>query len=299
MAYTGPCHANGFALIRGYLRLARPKHWVKNLFVFMPVPFAVASGAALDPRAFALGLLGFCLTNSSVYAFNDARDAERDRMHPKKRERPVAAGVVSVPGAYLLSLSLLVAGLALALASGTWGAPVLVGVYVTVNLFYSLGAKHVALLDVFLLSSGFVLRVLLGCALLQVRASNWLLLCSYALALFLALAKRRGDLVKGVGGEHRPALAGYNTSFLDHAMGITAGMSIIAYALYCLEGVVLIQGREFASLPFVVFGVLEYLRVAHVRGEGAAPTDLLLSSPTILISGLGWAAAILWSVRGP
>lgn len=281
------------------IELSRPRHWIKNVFVFMPVPFALASGAALDPMVFLLGLMGFCCANSAVYAFNDARDAERDKLHETKQHRPVASGRVPVRIAYAWTAVLVGLGATLTSLSGSPGAVTVFGAYLAINLAYSLGAKHVALLDVFLLSSGFLLRVLLGCALLDVRPSNWMLLCSYALALFIALAKRRGDVIKGLDGSHRPSLAGYNQAFLDQAMGISAALTIVSYALYCMEAVVLRESREFAALPFVVFGVLDYLRLAHVKGAGAAPEDVVMRSPGLLLTGLGWLLATLWSVRLP
>lgn len=279
------------------LELARPKHWVKNVFVFMPVPFAMAAGASLDLRSFALGVAGFCLGNSAVYALNDAFDAERDRSHETKRLRPVASGRVGVTTALLFSAVLLGMGVGLMMLTGRFQAIVILGLYALLNVIYSGWGKHVALVDVFLLSSGFVLRVLLGCALLGVMPSSWLLLCSSGLALFLALAKRRADMAKGVGGEHRPSLSGYSLPYLDQAMSITSAMTLMAYALYCMEADVLISGREFATLPFVVFGVLDYLRVCQVKQGGGSPVDLLLSSPTIMACGAGWIAATLWSVR--
>lgn len=284
-------------MLKDLIELFRPKHWIKNVFVFMPLPFALASGAHFDVRRFLLGLLGFCLASSAVYAMNDALDAERDRRHPKKRHRPVASGRVSVTAALSWSAALAVLGAGLAYLSGSRLALVILLVYAGLNVYYCLHGKNVPLLDVCLLSSGFVLRVLLGCALVDVQPSNWLLLCSSALALFLALAKRWGDLVKGVAAEHRPSLAGYNREFLHQAMGIMTAMTLISYALYCMEATVLVPGREFASLPFVVFGVLEYLRVVHVREEGASPVDSLLSSPALILCGLGWMAATVWSVR--
>jgi len=280
------------------VKLARPKDWVKNAFIFMPLPFAVASGGQLEPVPFVLGLVGFCLANSAVYALNDLLDAERDARHPKKKNRPIAAGRISKGVAVAFSLGLVTAGAMLEHLTGSGHALVILLVYYALNVLYSFGGKNVALLDVFLLSSGFLLRVLLGCALANVPASNWLLLCSSALALFLALAKRLGDLAKGLDQGHRPSLAGYNRGFLDQAMGIMSGMTLISYALYCLDAEVLREGREFATMPFVLFGVLEYLRIAHVHeGETGSPVDLLLSSPKIIFAGVGWAAATLWSVQ--
>ena len=281
------------------IELSRPKDWIKNVFIFLPLPFAIADGAKIEPLSFLFGFAGFCLASSAVYAFNDAQDAERDRAHPKKRLRPIASGRVSVGTAYIWFGALLVASAALTLVSRQPAALLVTGTYVGLNVIYCLGAKHIPLVDVFLLASYYVLRVLLGCALVRVVPSNWLLLCSTMLALFLALAKRRGDLDLGLGTEHRPVLSGYNREFLDQAMGIAAGPTLIAYSLYCLEGEFLTAGREFASLPFVVFGVFEYLRLSHVNGEGGSPVDLLLRSPMLLACGIGWLAAISWSVQLP
>jgi decaprenyl-phosphate phosphoribosyltransferase len=136
----------------------------------------------------------------------------------------------------------------------------------------------------------------LGCALVAVAPSNWLLLCSSALALLIALGKRRGELIHAPSDSHRPALAGYDRVFLDQAMAIVAGVTLFSYALYSIETPLLVKGREFASLPFVVFGVLEYLRLAQVRGEGEFVVELLLRSPRLLLAGAGWMLASLWSV---
>jgi 4-hydroxybenzoate polyprenyltransferase len=278
------------------LRLSRPLHWVKNGFVLMPLPFALAAGARVEPLSFALGLLGFCLANSAVYAFNDAEDAERDRLHPDKANRPVASGRVSVAGARAFSGLLLLGSFGLMWASGRPDALLVTGAYVGLNLAYNLGGKHVPLLDVFLLASFYVLRVTLGCVLLDVVPSNWLLLCTSTLALFLSLAKRRADIVMGLEPEHRPVLDGYTRAFLDQAMGISAATTLIAYALYCLDAQVLLPGREFASLPLVVFVVLEYLRMAQVKDEGGSPVELVLRSPLLILCALGWLVAIYWSV---
>lgn len=284
-------------MLADFVRLARPKHWIKNVFVFLPVPFALAAGAKIDVVPFLLGLASFCLASSAVYAFNDAQDAERDRAHEEKRLRPIAAGRISRGAAYVFSTVVGSLALLAAFASGRPPAVTLVSLYVAINLFYSLGAKHLPLLDVFLLSSLYMLRVILGCELLDVHASNWLLVCSSALALFLSLAKRRAEFASGMDTNHRPALQGYNQAFLDQAMGISASVTVVAYAMYSMEAPVLVPGRQFAALPFVVFGVLDYLRMAHVSHEGGSPVDALLRSPTLLLSGAGWVAATLWSLQ--
>jgi decaprenyl-phosphate phosphoribosyltransferase len=284
---------------RDFIALARPRDWLKNVFVLMPVPFALAAGGHLHPVTFVLGVAALSLVSSAVYALNDALDAERDRLHEKKRERPIAAGRVSKAEALVFAGVLLAAGFGLAALSGASVALLVIAAYVAKELLYQLGLKHVPLVDVFLLSSGFVLRVVLGAELVGTAPSNWLLLVSSTLALFISLAKRRGELARGLDGAHRPALSGYTVAYLDQALAVTAGMVLIGYALYCMEAKVLLAGREFASLPFVVFGVLEYLRLAEVRGEGGSPIDLLLASPALVVCGVGWTLASLWSVGLP
>lgn len=285
--------------LRDAIALARPRDWLKGVFVLAPVPFAVADGVRPELLPFVLGLAAFCLTSSAVYAFNDVVDAERDRRHPTKRHRPVAAGRLSRGAALLEGGLLLVAGLALGWATGRPLGLAVLAAYVLLELVYCLRGRQLPLVDVGLLSSGFVLRVLMGCALLGVMASSWLLLCSSSLALFLALAKRRGDFRLGVEPAHRPALGGYSLPFLDQAMGVTAALTLGAYAIYCMEAPVLLAGRQFAALPFALLGVLEYLRQVHVRDDDADPVTVLLGSPTLIVASLGWIAATLWSLRPP
>ena len=187
------------------IQLARPKHWIKNVFVLLPVPFALkATGGErfFDSLSFLLGLAGFCLVNSAVYTLNDLCDAEADRLHPRKCRRPIAAGrVPKFVAAVAEIFVLLIAGLGLCVAAGKPATLTIVPAYVAINVVYNLGAKHVALLDVFLLSSGFVIRVLLGCVLVSAAPSPWLLLCTSTLALFLGFAKRAGRLDRGAGPE--------------------------------------------------------------------------------------------------
>lgn len=278
------------------LLLLRPHHWIKNAFVLLPVPFALAAGAHLDAAIFAAGFLGFCLLASAVYAFNDIRDAETDRLSPRKRLRPLASGAVSVGTAWILCAVCLVAAVALGASTGLASVLVLYAVYLGANAAYSLGAKHVPLLDVFILAAGFVIRVLLGTALVLAVPSRWLLLCSSALALFLAFAKRRGDLTEGVGAEHRPSLAGYNVRFLDAAMGVCAGIALVTYALYCVEAEVLVAGREMASVPFVAFAILDYLRLAFTEDAGASPVALALGQRSLQACGVLWLVATGWSL---
>ncbi len=278
------------------VRLARPHHWLKNGFIALPVPFAIAAGASLHPSVFAAGFLGFCLLASAVYVFNDLLDAEADRRNPRKRSRPIASGAVPVGAAVgeLVVLGL-AAGVLLA-STGIPGVWVVAAIYAASNVAYSLGAKHVPLLDVFILASGFLLRVLLGTALVRAEPSAWLLLCTSALALFLAFAKRRGDLAEGMGADHRPALAGYSIAYLDACMGICAGIALLAYSLYCVDAEVFVEGRELAGLVFVAFFILDYLRQAYTRNAGASPVEMAYRSRSLQLCGAGWLVATVWSL---
>ncbi len=282
-----------------YVTLARPRHWIKNVFVLMPLPHALAGGGVFEAGPYAAGVVGFSLACSAVYAFNDCLDAAHDRRHPRKRERPVAAGRITPAAGVIFGIGLLAAGLLLVTASGHPAALWLTLAYVAINLFYSFRGRAVPLLDVFLLASGFVLRVLLGCALVYAVASAWLLLCTSTLALFMALLKRRSDLLSGVDDGHRASLGGYDVGFLEQAISMTAALALMSYAIYCMDSPVLREGREFASVPFVVFGVLEYLRRGRQPDDGGSPVTLALQSRSLQACGVGWILATLWSLRWP
>ncbi len=283
-------------MLMDWVRLARPRDWAKSVFVLLPVPFAVRAGARLEPIELGLGVLAFCLTSSAVYVFNDLRDVEADRAHPQKRQRPIASGAISPTGAGLYAAGLLAAGIALGWASGHPTVVLLLALYVGLNLIYSLGAKHQPLVDVFLLASGFLLRVLAGCALMGVPPSNWLLTCTLWVALFLAFAKRRADLSRGMGAAQRPALKGYSLNFLDHAMSLSAGICLLSYGLYSQDAGIFVPGRELAGMPFVAFGLLHYLRLAQVDQIEVSPVEMAYGSRALQICSLGWLAATAWSL---
>lgn len=287
----------GYGLFRGLLRLARPHHWIKNVFVVAPIPFSLAAGGVLDLQAVALGLLGFCLLNSAIYALNDILDAKADRLHPRKRLRPVAAGIVAPGVAAIESAVLVLTGFALLHLTRKPDATTIGVVYLALNVLYSTGAKNMPLLDVFILASGFVLRVILGCLLVSVLPSAWILLCTAALALFLGFAKRRADVLAELDAKHRRSLAGYNRSFLDQAMAICAGVAVLAYAIYCIDSKVFVDGRELASLPFVAFAVFDYLRRSDLGTIGASPVEAAFRSRTLQVCAIGWAIAVVWSLN--
>jgi len=290
-----------------YLRLMRPHQWVKNGFVLVGLIFG---HGFTDPVLLvnAGALFGaFCLASSGVYAMNDVLDREADRAHPRKRERPVARGTVPSGAALAFALALAAGGLALA----HWVSAVALGLaacYVVLNLVYSAGLKHVAILDVFLIASGFMLRILAGTLGLDIAPSHWLLLCGLMVTVFLGFAKRRAELFALRSEEHggreraavqRRVLDDYSPRLLDQMIAISAAGAMVAYALYTVDAkTIATQGtdRLVYTVPFVLYGLFRYLHVLYRGRGGADPAAELLADPHLLIATAGWLAVVLWLI---
>jgi 4-hydroxybenzoate polyprenyltransferase len=276
-----------------WVRLLRPKQWIKNAFVLAPLIF---SGRAFDWSAQWQALatfVAFCLAASGVYAMNDVVDREQDRAHPIKRARPVAAGLIAVPSALTASLLLIAAGVAVAFAVGV-RVGVAVASYFFLNLAYAFVLKRMVILDVFAVASFFVLRLLAGAAAVDVRPSVWLLLCGGLLALYLGFAKRRQelDLLGGNSTNHRAVLSNYSIPFLDQLSLVLLAVTIVAYIMYTLESeTAKAVGSEALSYStvFVLYGVLRYLYLVH-RSEGGNPAETLLTDRSLLIAVIAWVA---------
>jgi 4-hydroxybenzoate polyprenyltransferase len=278
--------------LRALWQLARPRQWTKNLVVFAGLLFS-ANLLHLDllfrtVQAF----LVFCLAASAVYVFNDLYDRESDRHHPVKSKRPLAAGSIPVETASLA------AALALALALGWafWLARDLglaVTAYVLLNLAYTLGLKRVVILDVFVISSGFVLRAAGGALAIAVTISPWLLVVASLLSLFLGFAKRRHELVSlgAAATLHRPSLEEYSAPLLDQFLNVLAAATIIGYSLYAFTSSTAQQYHNLMlTVPFVIYGVLRYLFLVAQRNLGGSPELVLLKDPPMLTTILLWAA---------
>lgn len=284
------------------LRLLRPHQWLKNGFVFVGLLFG---HAWTDP--FRLGqalaaFAAFCLLASAVYVMNDLIDREQDRLHPKKKRRPLAAGTVSVAAAGVLAAVLLLAGGSIAwLWAGS--APWIFLAYVVLNIAYSFKLKHVVILDVFIIASGFMLRILAGTLGLGIAPSQWLLLCGLMLTLFLGFAKRRAELnaLLAESAGHRRVLEHYTAPMLDQFIGIAAAGTVISYALYTVSAeTVALHGTRglIATVPFVLYGMLRYLWRLHTRGGGGDPAQELLSDPHLLAATTGWLLLVLALLGG-
>jgi decaprenyl-phosphate phosphoribosyltransferase len=276
------------------IRLLRPDQWVKNLFVAAPLFFTPPALSLANFLAVAAGVVCFCAFASAVYIVNDYMDREADRAHPVKADRPLAAGTVGTTAAFAVLALLLAAGFAGALALDRRFAA-LGAAYVSMNLAYSLWLKHVSVVDVLLIAVSFVLRVMAGAVLIGIRPSAWILIVSGLLALFLALAKRRDDLVRALGHGHRRSLTGYTLSFLDTALAVVLGALLVAYMIYTTDPRVMEQlGTEdlVYTVIFVIAGVLRYLQITLVEGRSGSPTAMVLSDPFLIITILLWALTL-------
>lgn len=292
--------------LRAYFALARPAHWVKNGFVLTGLLFGHGWN---DPRLLADSMacfLGFCLVSSAVYAFNDVLDRDADRAHADKRSRPVASGAVGVRGALACAAALAACGLLLqAWASAT--ALLLTLCYVGLNLGYSLGLKHVVVLDVFIISAGFMLRILVGTLGVGIAPSNWLILCGFMLTLFLGFAKRRAELAVflapatpiGAGTPMRRVLATYRLPWLDRIIGACAAGVLVAYAAYTLDaGTIALHGtdRLVYTVPVVFYGIARYLWTLYRDGGGSDPATQMWRDPHLFGAIACWLALTGWLI---
>lgn len=276
---------------RAYLSILRPSQWVKNVFVLAPLLMTPSAINPLHLRLTLLGVLAFCLMASATYVLNDWMDRDADRMHPDKRHRPIAAGIISPRSGMILVALLGGTGLALSLALSPPFA-LITAAYFAMTTAYSLRLKHVSILDIMILSAGFVLRLEGGALLSTITLSVWIILCTWLLALFLAVAKRRDDLVRGLDENHRGSLDGYSLEFVDKAMGITTAALFVCYTIYTVDKDVLERletSHLYLTAPFVLAGILRYLQITMVEKRSGAPTDIALSDPFLLVTMIGWA----------
>ena len=272
------------------LALMRPHQWIKNTFVAAPLFFSPPTVSLHAASVVAAGVISFCLLASAVYIFNDYKDIEADRQHPRKRYRPLAAGTVSTFQAAGLFVVLFLAGLTIAAFLDTIFLS-FAATYVTINLAYSLGLKRVAIIDVLIISAVFILRIYAGAMLIAVVPSPWMIVCVGLLALFLALAKRRDDLEIGLDNTHRASLEGYTKEYLDKATTIVLGALLIAYLIYTTGDYAKEKfGTEWLYLttPFVIAGVLRYLQITVVEKRSGAPTQMVLDDRFLQITIVGW-----------
>jgi 4-hydroxybenzoate polyprenyltransferase len=269
----------------------RPAQWLKNGVVFAGLVFG---GKLLEPASVAsatLAALAFCLLSSGFYLVNDVRDRDADRLHPVKRLRPIPAGELAPRTAGLVGVILVVAAM-VASALLSWSLLLVFVAYAGLMTAYNLGVKEIAILDVFAIAAGFVLRAVAGAIAVEVSISPWLLVCTMLLALLIGFGKRRQELValENASG-HRRNLSVYNQAMLDQSVAVTAAGTLIAYAVYTFDSEsAQYHHRMMFTIPIVAYGVFRYLYLLYLGGKGGAPETMLLTDRPLLASVAAWAA---------
>ncbi len=282
------------------IRLLRPKQWVKSLFLFVGLLFGHAWGdASLVWRVLAAAA-GFSLVSSCIYILNDIADRDADRKHPRKRNRPLARGAVSLNAAIALALVVGLAGGVL----GYYASPLvaaMLAAYGVMNIAYTLGLKRVVILDVFIIAAGFMLRLLAGTSGVDIPPSQWLLLCGLMLTLFLGFAKRRAELGDANAGkvEQRKVLRDYSAALLDQMITVSAAGIIMSYSLYTLSAETIAKHGTtmlMLTVPFVVYGIFRYLFLLHQQKQGEDPAAEALQDVHLVVTVLLWLATTLWLI---
>ncbi|MGA3324785.1 MAG: decaprenyl-phosphate phosphoribosyltransferase [Terriglobia bacterium] len=283
--------------LRALVETLRPQQWVKNGFIFAALIFSQSLTRWDRCRQVLLAALVFCLVSSATYVLNDILDASEDRHHPTKKLRPIASGRLSATMAAVVGAIMGGSGLIAAWRLNASFFAIVVA-YLVLNILYSTFLKRVFLLDVFIVAAGFLFRVVAGGLVIRVAISPWLIVCTTLLALFIALSKRRHELVLlgDRASEHRAILADYSPYFLDQLISIVTASTVVSYALYTLSPDVQSKfpGKRLEmTIPFVLFGIFRYLHLIHHGEQGGNPTRSLFTDPILLSDVLLWAASVI------
>ena len=284
--------------MKDILKLIRPHQYIKNLFIFMPLFFIGQIGNTELFLNAVIAFIAFSLTASAIYTLNDWHDIEEDRQHPKKKARPLASGAISKSQALIVISVLFVVGFTL-MASLSLKAVGLLAGYVAMNITYSFYLKHVPIIDVSIIAIGFVLRLFIGSAVTSIPLSMWIVIMTFLLALFMALAKRRDDVLiyLDTGKKMRKVIDGYNLQFLDATMVIMASVVIVSYTIYTtLPEIVARLNSEHLYLTafFVILGVMRYLQIAFVLKDSGSPTMIVLKDRFMQFILIGWVLIFAW-----
>ncbi len=281
-----------------YIWLLRPQQYIKNLFIFVPLFFShqITDIELLIDTG--VSFIAFCITASAIYILNDLHDIKADQAHSRKKHRPLASGTISKNNAILIMLVFFVLGSILMLSVSTTAA-LIMGLYVMLNMAYSFALKHVAIIDVSCIAIGFVLRLFVGASIGLIPLSMWIVVMTFLLALFMALAKRRDDVLiyLDTGKKMRKVIDGYNLQFLDAAMIIMASVVIVGYILYTtsIEITQRLQTNYlYITALFVILGILRYLQIVFVENQSGSPTSIILSDRFVQLILLGWILSYVW-----
>jgi len=286
-------------LVQSFAKLLRIEQWAKNLFIFIPSFFFgdFFNFEVLLPLVVAF--FSFSLVSSAIYILNDYRDIEADQAHPKKRERPLAAGEISKNSGLAIMIVLGVCGLVTGLLIDPWFLGILIA-YIIINVGYSYGLKNIGILDILMIASGFLLRTISGGVVADVVVSQWLIIMIFLLALFMAIAKRRDDLIIGEnsGVLVRKSVKNYNLDFVNSCMTMVASIIIVAYLMYTISDEVIARlgNHVVYTSVFVIAGLMRYLQITLVEKNSGSPTKLLYKDSFIKITLVSWVLSFFWLI---
>ena len=286
--------------IKNVLKLIRPHQYIKNLFIFLPLFFiGQITNSELLTNAL-IAFISFSISASAVYILNDYIDIEEDRQHPRKKDRPLASGLISKKEAFSLIAIFSIIGIAL-MATQSLKALIILLIYITLNIGYCFFFKHIAIVDITIIATGFVLRLFIGAFTSGISLSKWIVIMTFLLALFLALAKRRDDVLHfmNTGKKMRKSIDGYNLQFIDGVMMIMASVVIVSYILYAtsLEVVQRIQSEYlYITSLFVVLGILRYLQIIFIENNGGDPTKIIFKDKFVIFTIVLWISSFIYVI---
>jgi 4-hydroxybenzoate polyprenyltransferase len=291
------------ALLKNFLISMRPKQWVKNVFIFAPMIFSLHMFQAAYIWRSILAFMLFSLVTGTIYVFNDILDREKDKLHPVKKERPIASGALGVRVALPVA-AILLAGVLLGIARFNREFFLIAAFYVGLNVLYSLFLKSLVIIDIMVVALGFVLRVMIGAAVNQIAIYPWILITTFLLAIFLALIKRRQELLKiqSLQGEPvtRKTLQSYTTSLLDQMISIATATTLISYIMYVLSPDVQQKfhtAKLYYTIPFVIFGIFRYLFLSYSKGEGESPSEIIYTDLPFTLNIILWVSIFILLVN--
>jgi len=280
------------------IELIRLNHYIKNFFVFLPLFFAIKiTDLELLSNTF-IAFIAFSFSASAVYIFNDLQDIKEDKQHPSKKFRPIASGAITQSHAIIVMLVLFVLGFSLMTFLSLQAVSILTA-YIALNIAYSYSLKHIAIVDINIIAIGFVLRLLVGSVVTGTLLSQWIIIMTYLLALFIALAKRRDDVLifLDTGKKMRKVIGGYNIQFLDVAMSIMASVVIVSYILYTTSPEVEVRldsENLYMTSFFVILGIMRYLKIVFIHKDSGSPTKILTTDKFMQLVILGWLVTVTW-----
>lgn len=286
------------SFFRSTLKLIRPHQYIKNFFVFAPLFFAAQFMNIPLLINSVIAFFAFSLAASSIYVLNDYLDIEDDKQHPKKKMRPLASGAISKPQAIVIMAIMFFSSIALLLPTSIEALGIML-IYVVMNIAYSMRLKHVAVLDVTIIAIGFVLRLFIGSVVTGIPLSSWIVVMTFLLALFMALAKRRDDVLiyLDTGKKMRKVIDGYNLQLVDTAMAIMASVVIVAYITYTTSAEVAARVDSpylYLTALFVILGIMRYLQIAYVHLDSGSPTKIVTRDRFIQLVLAGWLISFTW-----